>query len=82
MPRAESRHISLPDKLPQPLIDDSQDRWEAFQLAAKAAGVPPVTNSEIIKSSKYVFAFSDFVAASCTRDPAVLTDLIDSEDIF
>ena len=82
MPRAKSRHISLPDKLPQPLIDDSQDRWEAFQLAAKAAGVPPVTNSEIIKSSKYVFAFSDFVAASCTRDPAVLTDLIDSEDIF
>jgi glutamate-ammonia-ligase adenylyltransferase len=82
MPKPESRHITLPDKLPQPLIDDAQDRWEAFQLAAKAAGVPQVTNSEIIKSSKYVFAFSDFVAASCRRNPAVLTDLIDSEDIF
>jgi glutamate-ammonia-ligase adenylyltransferase len=72
----------LPDELPQPLIDESQDRWGAFQQAAEAAGIPPVTDFDIIKSSKYVFAFSDFVAASCRRDPAVLKDLIDSGNLL
>jgi len=82
MPRAETRHITLPDDLPQPLKDGYQNRWQAFQRAAEAAGLPPVTHPTILESSKYVFAFSDFVAAGCTRDPAVLIDLIDSRDIL
>ncbi len=49
--------------------------------AADAAGIPPITNPEILKSLKQVFAFSDFVAAGCTRDPAMPVDLIDSGDI-
>ena len=81
MPKAETRHITLPDDLPQPLTDDYQNRWQAFQGATEAAGISPVTNPKILKSSKYVFAFSEFVAASCTRDPAVLIDLIDSGDL-
>ena len=82
MTRAETRHITLPDDLPQPLTDDYQNRWQAFQRAAEAAGLPPVTHTAILESSKYVFAFSDFVAAGCTRDPAVLIDLIDSGDLL
>jgi len=82
MPRAESQHITLPDELPQPLINDYENRWQAFQRAAEAAGLSPVTDSAILESSQYVFAFSDFVAASCTRDPAILTDLIDSGDLL
>ena len=74
--------IKLPANLPQPLLEDYRDRWEAFQHAAESVGLPPVTDPEIVKSSTYVFAFSDFVAASCTRDPAVLTDLVDSGDLF
>jgi glutamate-ammonia-ligase adenylyltransferase len=81
MTRAETRHITLPDDLPQPLTDDYQNRWQAFQGATEAAGISLVTNPEILESSKYVFAFSEFVAASCTRDPAVLIDLIDSGDL-
>ena len=82
MTTGQTRHITLTDELPQPLANDYQDRWQAFQRAAEVAGIPPVTNSEIIDSSKYVFVFSDFVAASCTRDPAVLRDLIDSGDLL
>ena len=82
MPRAESQHITLPDELPQPLFNDYQNRWQAFQQAAEAAGLSPVNDSAILESSKYVFAFSDFVAASCTRDPAVLIDLIDRGDLL
>ena len=77
-----NRPIKLPAILPQPLNKDYQDRWEAFEQAADAAGLAPVTNSDIINSAKYVFAFSDFVATSCTRDPAMLMDLIDSGDLF
>ena len=51
-------------------------------LAAEAAGLPPVTHPTILESSKYVFAFSEFVAAGCTRDPSALIDLIDSGDLL
>ena len=67
--------------LPQPLINDSHNRWQAFQRAAEAAGLPPVTSPEIIAGSKTVLAFSEFVAASCTRDPAMLINLIDSGEL-
>jgi glutamate-ammonia-ligase adenylyltransferase len=61
--------------------DEANDKWLAYQKAADAASIPPVTDPEILKSLKRVFAFSDFVAAGCTRDPAMAADLIDSGDI-
>jgi glutamate-ammonia-ligase adenylyltransferase len=82
MSRSETRPIKLTRDLPQPLIDEYQSRWQAFQRATEAAGLAPVSDPEILQSSKYVFAFSDFVAASCRRDPATLVDLIDSGDLF
>ena len=82
MSTVRTRPIKLPGELPQPLINDYKNRWQAFQRAADAARLSPVTDPAILESSKYVFAFSDFVAASCTRDPAVLTDLIDSGDLL
>lgn len=63
------------------MTDDFNDKWLAYLQAADAAGIPPVTVPEILKSLKQVFAFSDFVAAGCTRHPAVAADLIASGDI-
>ena len=68
--------------LPKPLFEESQNRWEAFQTAAQTAGIPEITHSEVLSSINQVFAFSDFVAAACTREPAFLTDLVDSGDLF
>ena len=82
MSRVETRQITLTDPLPQLLNNDYLNRWQAFQRATKAAGIPPVTNSEILESLKFVFAFSDFVAASCTHDPAMLINLIDGGDLL
>jgi len=82
MTTGHTRQITLADDLPQPLTNDYQNRWQAFQHATEAAGIPPVTRPKILESSKYVFAFSDFVAASCRRDPTMLIDLIDSGDLF
>ena len=61
--------------------EDLNHKWRAYLNASEAAGIPPINNPEILKSLKLVFAFSDFVAASCTRDPSMSVDLIDSGDI-
>ncbi len=67
--------------LGQSTLDDSHDKWLAYQKAAEAAGLPPVNDPEIRNSLKRVFAFSDFVATGCTRYPALPIDLIDSGDL-
>ncbi len=71
----------MTNDLAKPLIDDFKAKWHAFRHAADAAGIPPITNPEFLKSSKQVFAFSNFAADGCTRDPAMLVDLIESGDI-
>ena len=71
----------MPDDLPTPLIEDFQNRWQSYQAAAQAAGLAPITDSKVLGSVERVFAFSDFVATSCTREPALLADLIDSGDL-
>ena len=81
-PIMEYWNSGMMEYLPQPLIDEYRNRWQAFQRATEAAGLPSVTDPEFLESSKYVFAFSDFVAASCRRDPAMLVDLIDGGDLF
>ena len=73
--------LILPDNLPKPLTEDYQSRWQAFQSATDAAGIPPVTHPEVLQSIDQVFAFSDFVAASCAREPVLLADLVDSGDL-
>lgn len=67
--------------LPRPLFEDFQNRRQAFQSAAETAGVPPISDTAIQESIPQVFAFSDFVAAGCTREPALLADLVDSGDL-
>ena len=68
--------------LPKPLTDEFNHKWLAYLNAADAAGIPTITNPKILKSMKRVFAFSDFVAAGCARDPGLPVDLIDSGDLL
>ena len=72
----------MPKTLPKPLTEESQNRWEAFQTAAEAAGITAINHPDVLNSIKQVFAFSDFVAGCCIRDPALLTDLIDTGDLI
>jgi [glutamine synthetase] adenylyltransferase / [glutamine synthetase]-adenylyl-L-tyrosine phosphorylase len=67
--------------LPQELIEDSQRRWDAFSSAAKHADISLWDDSEFIKVSKRVFAFSHFVTRSCTSNPALLANLVQSGDL-
>jgi glutamate-ammonia-ligase adenylyltransferase len=70
--------LNYPEKL---ITDDASHKWHAYLNAADAAGIPPISNPEIIETLKQVFALSDFVAAGCTSDPTIPVDLIDSGDI-
>jgi len=82
MTTGPNRPITLPEELSARLADEYQNRWQAFSSAAEAAGIDSLTHPEVLETSPYVFAFSDFVAASCTRDPAMLKDLVDSGDLL
>ena len=77
----EKAQLAVSENLPEPLITDFQNRWQAFQTAAEAAGIPPINDQKVLTSAAKVFVFSDFVATCCTRDPALLADLIDSGDL-
>ncbi|UCD80826.1 MAG: bifunctional [glutamate--ammonia ligase]-adenylyl-L-tyrosine phosphorylase/[glutamate--ammonia-ligase] adenylyltransferase, partial [Desulfobacterales bacterium] len=67
--------------LPKSLAEEFQNRWQAFQTAAEAADIPAPANPEILNSMEPVFAFSEFVSNSCTREPAILADLVESGDL-
>ena len=72
MANGETQNTHSHSKLPKPLIKDFQNRWQSFQAAREAAAIPPITHTTVLKSMQPVFAFSDFVAASCIREPAML----------
>ena len=61
--------------LPHEMIEDSQRKWDAFLSAATHADIFFPDDSEFIEVSKRVFAFSNFIAGSCTQNPAMLADL-------
>ena len=67
--------------LPQEIIEDSQSKWDAFCSAAKHANISLWDDSEFIDVLKRVFVFSNFVARSCTHNPAMLADLVESGDL-
>jgi len=67
--------------LPQEIIEDSQSKWDAFRSAAKDANISLWDDSEFIEVLKRVFAFSNFIARSCTHNPALLAELVESGDL-
>ena len=66
---------------PHEIIEDSQRKWDAFCSAAKDANISLWDDSEFIEVLKRVFAFSNFIARSCTHNPALLAELVESGDL-
>ncbi len=58
-----------------------QNRREAFCASCKAANITIVDDPLFAEAQKQVFAFSDFVARSCIRNPEVLNGLVNSGDL-
>lgn len=67
--------------LPPPLAEDFNNKWDTFCIAAENTNVMPPDDSDIFSALRQVFACSDFIAKTCTRDPQMLIDLIESGDL-
>ena len=67
--------------LPDILVQDLERKWEAFRQSSATNQVNLPKDRQVLKALQHVFAFSDFVAKNCTRNPLLLTDLICSGDI-
>jgi len=72
------KHFS---KLPEVLDADFKKKWGAFCVASEKANLSFPDDPEFLGALKRVFIFSDFVAGFCTREPEILANLIESNDI-
>ena len=68
-------------ELPKILTADFERKWNAFCIESEKADISLPDNPEFLKTLKLVFVFSDFVAASCTRNPEMIAGLIESGDL-
>lgn len=67
--------------LPDILTPDIERKWEAFKNSSKKTNLNLSQNPQILNALRRVFAFSNFVADNCIRDPVLVSDLIDSGDL-
>jgi glutamate-ammonia-ligase adenylyltransferase len=67
--------------LPDILVQELARKWEAFEQSCVKHKIDLPQNPKILCALQRVFAFSDFVARNCIRDPSLLSDLIHSGDL-
>ena len=74
-------HMKHFSKLPEVLDTDFKNKWDAFCIASEKANLSFPDDPAFLGALKRVFIFSDFVAGFCTRNPELLADLIESNDL-
>jgi len=67
--------------LPDILVQDLEKKWAEFKQSSDANKIDLPKDRQILKALQRVFAFSDFVAKNCIRNPSLLSDLICSGDL-
>ena len=73
--------MKIIDPLPDILVQDLERKWEAFAQSSAKHKIDLPQNPQILGALQRVFAFSDFVAENCTRQPVLISDLIESGDL-
>ncbi|MCP3951890.1 MAG: bifunctional [glutamate--ammonia ligase]-adenylyl-L-tyrosine phosphorylase/[glutamate--ammonia-ligase] adenylyltransferase [Desulfobacterales bacterium] len=68
--------------LPESLRAEEDLRWQAFSQAAAKEKLPFTFAAPVFNAARRVFVLSDFVCQTCTRHPALLIDLVTSQDLF
>jgi glutamate-ammonia-ligase adenylyltransferase len=79
--RSMSVHNSL-NGFPSALREHVERAWQAFTEAAKAAKVKPPQHPELLAVLFRVWAYSDFVARTCVRQPEMFAALLESGDLL
>jgi glutamate-ammonia-ligase adenylyltransferase len=73
--------VSLAE-LPESLRAEEDLRWTAFAEAAGEQKLPLNFKDPVLHGARRAFAVSDFIFQTCTREPALLIDLVASNDLF
>jgi glutamate-ammonia-ligase adenylyltransferase len=73
--------MKMIDPLPDILQEDLETKWEAFKDSSKKAGINLSQDPQILVALKRVLALSNFFAENGIRDPALISDLINSGDL-
>ncbi|HLA75401.1 MAG TPA: bifunctional [glutamate--ammonia ligase]-adenylyl-L-tyrosine phosphorylase/[glutamate--ammonia-ligase] adenylyltransferase [Gammaproteobacteria bacterium] len=68
--------------LPPALHERVARYWETYQEAAHEHKVRPVSHPDVLNVLYRVWAYSDFVAENCARNPQLLGDLLQSGDLL
>ncbi len=68
-------------RLPEKLLLKADNYWKDFAEAALSSGLPVPDDPHIINTAKRVWAFSEFVARNCVKEPRLLLDLLESGDL-
>ena len=71
-----------PAELPESLRAEEDLRWTAFAEAAGEKKLPLNFKGPVLRAARRAFAVSDFIFQTCTRAPALLIDLVASNDLF
>jgi len=74
--------IHFEDNFPEELNALAEEKWDAFIQACEKRSLASLGDHEIVAILKKIFAFSNFLAKQCTRNPDVFYNLIDSGDLF
>lgn len=73
--------MPIENPLPEGLLLEARDKWQAYQAAATAASLPIPEDAEFLNTVLRVFAFSDFVSRNLILNPDLLEDLVQSGDL-
>jgi glutamate-ammonia-ligase adenylyltransferase len=73
--------MTIVTDLPDILVDDLERKWQEFTQATTTQKIDLPKDPQIIEALQRVFAFSDFVAQNCIRNPSLFSNLIESRDL-
>jgi glutamate-ammonia-ligase adenylyltransferase len=68
--------------LPEEFLSKADNYWQSFVEATLSSGLPVPDDPYIINTAKQVWAFSEFVAKNCVKEPGLLLDLLESGDLI
>lgn len=67
--------------LPDIVLKDLEAKWREFENSLTEAKINFTPDPRTLSALQRVFAFSDFVAQNCIRDPSIIFDLTESGDL-
>lgn len=67
--------------LPKELLQEAEDKYHSLITSAREKGITLSLDVKLVDQLKVVLVFSDFVAKGLIRNPLVLMDLVETEDL-